>query len=473
MLTDYILLLPEFLLLAGMAFMSFVRLFRHGNTPKTFYTIGRNFLLLAAVCTAVFYNQGIDGLLMNNYFTTLFKLIVYLLVFVWNYLSLKHFQSKNRSSFTFYLLILFYILGFSTAVSAENIWLLFAGLVPPFIANYFLFAIGRDDEADAVSRRSYLTLSICNALLFFFGVGMLHYYSGHSGYQEIERYLETIPTAMWQCNLAFALIMVSFLLMLGCAPFHFWFADTVRSVILPVGGFIMLVPPFVYFACIIDVLVNLFYPISGWFAPVMLVFGCLSVFLGALGSNGESNLRKIFAYFSLYNIGVLVLSINPITDHSLLSTFIYLVVYVLAMAGVYTVFLGMRSKGIYLADLGEIRGFATRRPFVSAAFLLFMISLIGTPPLLGFLGKLSIVNNLVLNSEYWLMIIVTGAILLLANACLKIITALYFEPRNNSFDSVDKGVYICILINMLLIAIAILNPRYLMHDVEVMLVTVL
>lgn len=473
LIADYIALLPEVILLCGMLTMVLVRWFRHGNTPKTFYTIGRNFLLLAAAATALFYNQGADGYLMNNYFTTLFKLIIYIFVIVWSYLSLKHFQSKNRSSFVFYLLILFNVLSFSVALSAEDLWLLFAGLAPVFILNYFMLGIGREDEADISRQYRYLAMSLFSALLFAGGIFLLQHYAGGSGYQEVEKYLENAHPIIWQCNLAFAMIMSVLFFMLACAPFHFWFAETVRTVILPVGGYLMMVPMFAYFACIIDIMVNVFYPFAAWFKPVMVIFGCLSVFLGAIGCNGENNLRKIFAYVGLYYIGVLVISVSSITDHSLLSAFVYLLVYVLAMSGIYTVFLGMRSKGIYLSELSDIRGLATQRPFVSAAFLLFMISLIGTPPLLGFLGKLSILNNLVINGDYWLMAVIMATVLLLANACLRIITTIYFEPRNNNFDRVDKGVYIYILINMLLILIAILNPRYLMHDVEAMLVTVL
>lgn len=58
--------------------------------------------------------------------------------------------------------------------------------------------------------------------------------------------------------------------------------------------------------------------------------------------------------------------------------------------------------------------------------------------------------------------------------CLpQIITVIYFEPRNISFDRVDKGVYTYIAVNLLLIAVTVINPKYLMHDVEMMLAAIL
>ena len=473
MLSDYIVLLPEILLLLGMTVLTLVRLLRSGNSPRTYYIIGRNFLLAAALSAALFYNQGVDGRLMNNYFTTLFQMIVYLFVLVWNYLSLKHFQSKKRSSYTFYLLVMLNVLGFSIALSAENLWLLYAGLVPPFVLNYFMLAIGRDEDADVPCRRVYLAGALIMALLFAAAIAVLQHYSGGCNYQEVEQFLEEDTAGLWQCRLSFVLIMCALFYMLGLAPLHFWRAEVISRTIVPVSGFLTIVPIFAYLSCQIDVMINVFYPYSHQFAGIMQICGCLSVFFGALVCNGENNLRRMFAHIGLCYSGVLVIALSEINDQSLLSSFIYLLVYALTICGIYTVFLGIRSKGVYLSELKDIRGLATQRPFVAAAFLLFMISLIGMPPLLGFLGKLSIAGNLVANYGYVMAAVVMASVLLLANAGLRVITALYFEPRNISFDRVDKGVYICLLINMLLILIAILNPRYLMHDVETMLVTVL
>ena len=101
-----------------------------------------------------------------------------------------------------------------------------------------------------------------------------------------------------------------------------------------------------------------------------------------------------------------------------------------------------------------------------------MISLIGTPPLLGFLGKLSVMNNLVILGNYWGILLISLALLMLAAAYLRVIKVMYFDVRTGVFDRADKGIYICLLINIILVLISILNPKYLMSDVERILVTV-
>ncbi len=472
MLVNYIALLPEVVLILGMILSLGVRGLRRGNTPKTFFTMAKWTIVVTMILTAVFYNQNAGAYFSNNNYTTLFKVIICIFTLWWSSLSLKRFQSRNISSFAFYFLILFYLLCFSLAISARSLWVLAAALIPCQLLNYPLLKIDAEEQFYPRFRR-YLLFAFLFSAALAAGVAALQHYAGMVDYAGLEDFLNQTPSPAWQIEVSFVLIMVFFLFALGVAPFHFWFAEVVSGAILPVGGYLTVVPVFAYFACLINLIVNVFYPLYDWFMPALLMFGVLSVFIGAIGANSEDNLRRIFAYASLYYTGVLIIAAADVNDQSLLGAFVYLLVYIMAIFGVYTVFFGCRSKGEYLRELSEIRGLSTQRPFVAAALLVYMISLIGTPPLLGFLGKLSVINALVTGGSYGLMAVIAFSMLILVYAYLKIITVIYFEPRNISFDRVDKGVYIYLAVNILLIAITVLNPKYLMHDVEMMLVAIL
>lgn len=68
--------------------------------------------------------------------------------------------------------------------------------------------------------------------------------------------------------------------------------------------------------------------------------GCaaLSVILGAVGANSETNLRKLFAYVALFNLGIVLMCFSELNDNGLLSGFVCLLVWLLAQFGIYTVF---------------------------------------------------------------------------------------------------------------------------------------
>lgn len=472
MLVTYIALLPEVVLLFGILLMALVRIFRAENTPKTFLTLAKWTILPTIALTAVFYDRDVGAVWSNNDYTTLFKIVIYLFALGWGTLSLKRFQNRENSSFSFYFLLLLNLLGFSLMLSARSLPALAAAAVYCQLLNYPLLKTDAEEEALPQFRR-YLVWTLLFCLLLAGGVWKLCAYADSTSYADVSRFLAEQTVVSWQLRLAFVMIMVFFLFALGVAPFHFWFADVLSGAILPVGGYLTIVPVLAYFSVFVNLIANVLAPLYGWFVPVMLIFGVLSVFIGAIGANSEDNLRRIFAYAGLYYVGVLLIASADMHGQSLVAALVYLLVYVLAFFGIYTVFAGCRSKGEYLHYLNEVRGLSTQRPFLAATLLILMISLIGTPPLLGFLGKLSVINALVAGGSYGLMAVVAFSMLILVYAYLKIITVIYFEPRNISFDRVDKGVYTYIALNLLLIAVTVVNPKYLMHDAEIMLTAIL
>ena len=93
-------------------------------------------------------------------------------------------------------------------------------------------------------------------------------------------------------------------------------------------------------------------------------------------------------------------------------------------------------------------------------------------PTLGFLGSLSVVNNLVMEGNYYLVAVVLLSLTLIANGYLRIIKAIYFTSSPNIFDRADRGIYVFLFVNLIIVIVALLHPRLLMNDFEKMLITV-
>ena len=452
--------------------MLMVRLIRHQNTPKTFYTLSRFFIVAALIFSAIFYNQNIPGYIQNNSFTNLFKFLIYIFIIIWNHLSVKRFISKNTPSFMFYSIMIINILCMSLAISATNLLLLCISLSLSFLCNYPLLTIEETPQEKKLSAR-YFVFSLFFVTAFAIGVFLIYNHTHNLSYTDILQSIETKQIPHSTALLSISLILIALLFMMGIAPFHFWFAEAVSISILPVAGYLTIIPIFAYYACFINIAANVFAPMLPYFYKTFIICGVLSVLTGAIGANSEENLRKIFAYSGLYCMGVILLGLFPLNNYSLISSFIYLLTYIIAVSGIYTVFYGYRSKGKYLSCLKDIEGVYSQRPYLSAALLLYMISLIGIPPMLGFLGKLSIINDMVIGSKFAIIAIILFAMIILVYAYLKIITAVYFEARNNSFDIVDKGVYICMIICIFVMIAIIIDPQYLMYELENNLMVVL
>lgn len=449
MLQNWFILLPELSFVVFFAVAHLVDRYRQAKTAKTFFTLSKLFLLVCLIATVIFYNKSAYPLwLKNTPYTTLFKVVIYLISLVWFYLSSKWFLNKNRPSYKFYQLAMLSLFLLELLISAQS-FLVVVGVIPLLCwVTWKLLRLHWDVDVVFEVARLYAFFSALFCLLLAVGIVLLYSETNTFNFAEVYQHFNTHDDVTWRTYAAIGMIMSSLLFMLALAPFHSWFVGIISVAILPVSGFLTLIPPFAYLACLINAMIAIFWSAADFIKPVLLVFASLSLFIGALSANGEKNIRQLFAFSSVYHMGFLIFTIISFNDNSILSAFVYMMIYVLAMLGVYTVFLGLKSRGNYLTCLADINGLSNSKPYISASLFIFMFSLIGIPPLLGFLGRLSVINNLILEERWNSVFILLISMLFMANAYLQIIRTVYFEAPQNKFDRTDKAIYICLFINL-------------------------
>ena len=472
--TYYISLLPEISLFLGSLVMILTNHFRSTTTPKTYFTIAKVSIFLSLVLSVIFYNQSFwPEYFKNTPYTTASKVLMEILALVSCYLGCKWFLTKNRSSLSFYLSVTISVLLLSLGISAQNLLVMLGCLDIAFLLNIVFIKLYPDAEEVSPIMHRYIMGFVIMNIFCIMGLYLMHAHGIAYDFAAAKKAYAQITNPSFKEYLSVVLIIITLFYMLGIAPFHFWFANVQAVSILPVSMFLSFIPPVAYLSILINVLYNVFYPLFGTLH--LFIIGCavLSVILGAVGANSENNLKKLFAYVSLYNLGAVLLCLADFNAKGIFTGFVCLIVYILALLGIYTVLYAFKRKGDYVAEIGNLSGSSTVLPYASASFLIFLVSLLGTPPMLGFLGKLSIINYLIVQGSYAFIGIILMATLLLAYAFLKIIKTIYFDKNESGFDRVDKGVYICLTINLFLVLMSILNPSYLLHDAEPLLTTVL
>ncbi len=466
--------LPEILLFLSVPLMLIVSRFRTSSTPKTYFTISRWLLLGALIFTIIFHNYTpFPAYYENILYTTLFKSVIYVIAFVWFALSCKWFLVENRSSLSFYAQGMISLATLSIFISALNLGVIaFLWLIINLI-NYFLLGLNYSPIECGNARKNYFVCIIIFGIIFASGCGLLYWRCGSLDYGNLYLSLtQQSSTTDTLLLLGIGMILSVFVFSFALAPFHLWYVNAVEVAILPVGGWITLIPIFGWFAVFVNLSVNVFAPVYASFQPALIIFAIFSLILGAAGVNGENNLRRIFGFSSLFQTGFLLISLISFSANSIFSSFVYLLVYVLATMGVYISLLGIRSQGVYVETLNDISGLSLSKPYISAALLLFMVSLTGSAPTLGFLGSLSVVNNLVVEGNYYLVATVLLSLTLIANGYLRVVKSIYFETQNHSFDRADRGIYLFLFVNLVIVVVALLHPRLLMNDFEKMLITV-
>ena len=470
MLQNWFILLPELSILAFFLFAWPTNILRREKTAKTFFTLAQFFLLITICCSVLFYNKSVfPDHWQNTPLSTLFKTSAYLLTWAWFYLSSKWFLSKNRPSFRFYTVCFVVLLGFDTIASAAS--LLTLGLAFPIIClgYYNLILCHPDIDQVRYPANIYARSASFFCLLLWCGIAVIYQTTDSLSYAAIASFFAETPMTPPLIFLAVTLILAAFIFIMSMVPFHVWLISFISAGILPVCGFIILIPPLIYICALINLIRNCLPAFIDFVSPLLAIFAGLSLLLAALSANRENNLRRLFGFIAIYCQSFALIGLNTFSGNDISAVFAYIVIAVLSLTGVYTVFLGLKSRGEYQSEQCAVTGFAEVRPYMAAAFLVFMFSLIGLAPTLGFFGNLSVIGNLVETASWGKAILLLAGLLLVTAACLQVIRTIYFEPVSNKFDRTDKAIYICLFINMIIILLALINPAWLLHDALIIL----
>ena len=436
------------------------------------FRFSRVMMLLSLALAVIFYNKPpITDLSDGSSFALVFEMLLYAGGLALLYLSRKWFAAMHRLAYVYCGCLFITLLFGYLLISSYNLVLTAVSMVMIFISNYILLKDSDNQKESSLGTRLYLLLTcICGLMLGGVAV-MLYYDCGTFDYTALKMYFELHKESA-EAFAAAAMLVVPFLFLLGLVPLHFCITESLGKANLPVFAYMLLMPVAAAWGGFIHLNVGVLMPIMPMFRLFYIAVALMSVGVGAVGACSGQNIRKIFAYASVYHLGIAFLTLRRLTPNALNASFVYLFVYLLAMFGISACLFGLKKKGEYLFMLGEFEGAAQKRPYISAMMVVFMFSLLGLPPFVGFLGLFSSLNYLALHHHYYQLLYLLTSMLIVGYAYLQIIKALCFEERKTAFDRADRGIYTAILLNAVLMFALILQPHYLMDSFRPLLETV-
>jgi NADH-quinone oxidoreductase subunit N len=112
------------------------------------------------------------------------------------------------------------------------------------------------------------------------------------------------------------------------------------------------------------------------------------------------------------------------------SAMFYIVAYVLTTLGTFGLIMFMAREGFESEEIGDLAGLGRRSPWVAGVMAVFMFSLAGLPPMVGFYAKLAVLQALVTtNVTGYIVLAVVAVVLSLVGAYyyLRVVKVMYFD----------------------------------------------
>lgn len=332
-------------------------------------------------------------------FTVGLKALVLLLTTLAVAISHQAFEEAARHAAEFYLLILFAALGAVMCLGAQDLVLFFLAFELLSMPLYMLCAFRRYHSASAEAGLKYfLNGALCSALLLF-GISWIYGSLGSTHLPTMAlRYsqLAAVPSALM---VGLLLVAVGLAFKVSAAPFHNWAPDVYGGAPASVSVFLSTAPKVavvgflarLYWAYLHDPFQSSYHLFQDWFGMFALLSG-ISMFVGNLSALTQTDVRKIFAFSGVAQIGYLFLGLaaffgdNPHPERARAAVFFYLAAYGVANLGAWGVLAWVERENRRL-DLKCLRGLHQRSPMLAACLAVCLMSLAGVPPLSGFVGK--------------------------------------------------------------------------------------
>ena len=140
-----------------------------------------------------------------------------------------------------------------------------------------------------------------------------------------------------------------------------------------------------------------------------------------------------------------------IRDSAYSSAMFYLVAYVLTTLGTFGLIMFLSRQGFESEEISDLAGLSRRAPWVAGVMTVLMFSLAGVPPMVGFFGKLAVIQALVsTNVTLYIVLAIVAVMFSLVGAFyyLRVVKVMWFdEPTDTQPILRTRGVSLLLATN--------------------------
>jgi NADH-quinone oxidoreductase subunit N len=343
-------------------------------------------------------------------------------------MALPYLERVKVHRFEYPVLIVLATLGMFVMVSANNLMALYMGLELMSLSAYVLAAFHRDEERSTEAGLKYFVLGALSSGVMLYGMSLVYGFVGSTEFTAIGAGLSAGEERNLGALFGLVFVLAGLAFKVSAVPFHMWTPDVYEGAPTPVAAFFASAPKVAAMGLFLRVALDAFSGMIADWRQIVIFMAIASMFLGAVGAIGQSNIKRLLAYSSINNIGFVLIGLAAASAAGASAVLLYLAIYLVMTLGAFLCVLALTdADGRALEKLDDLAGLAETRPWLSVALSIFMLSLAGLPPLFGFMAKLAVFNAAV-DSGLWLLAVLgVLASVVAAYYYLRVVKILFFD----------------------------------------------
>ncbi|MBK6768523.1 MAG: NADH-quinone oxidoreductase subunit N [Ardenticatenales bacterium] len=361
--------------------------------------------------------------------------------------------------------VLFAAAGMLLLGAAADLIMIFLGVEAFSIALYVLCAFRSGDRAGYEAALKYFVLGSLAAGFLLYGTALVY---GATGSTELARIGQVLADpdgggSAGQLSVGLAgltLLLVGLGFKMALVPFHQWAPDVYQGAPTPITGFMAAATKTAATVALIRVLWTAFGGLSATWLPAVAALAVVTMVVGNLAAIVQADVKRMLAFSAIAQAGYVLVALVAATTGGVAAALYYLLAYGLAKLGAFGVLALLDGQGSGGADddpgrggpaadrpapgprdattLADLAGLGRTQPWLAATMTICLMSLVGLPPMAGFLGKWMIFQSAVDGGWTWLAVVLVLNTALSAFYYLRPIGWMYMvEPKGNTVSDGD------------------------------------
>lgn len=431
--------LPGIIVAIGGLLVLFTEAFKKTATLAYYLTLGVLLLATLFAFRDLFNPAGVSfyGMIAYGGISAFGILLILLGTLFCVALSRDYLESIDHHINELYAMVLFATTGMLGLASTNNLVTLFISLETMSIALYVIAGLIKDEKTGAEAALKYALLGGFSTGFLLYGIALVY---GATGTMDLA---EIAATA--ELSLLFiagsALLLVGFFFKISAVPFHMWTPDVYQGTPTTMTAYMATASKAATFVAFIIVLTRML-PEGGAgdFTHIIQVISIITMIIGNLIALVQDNVKRMLAYSSIAHAGYLLVGLAAGTAEGYSGVLYYLFAYTLMNVGAFGVIAYYEhNRKLDFTRIENYAGLGFRQPMMGVLLSIFLFSLAGIPPFVGFLGKYYVFAAAVNAGLIPLAIIGVLASAASVYYYLRVMVYLYFKEAHREYEMKTPG----------------------------------
>lgn len=362
--------------------------------------------------------------------------------------------NQDRSG-EYFALIVASCFGMYLMPASMDLVMMFISIEIVSIAGYIMAGFNKGTIRSSEAALKYILYGAFASGMMLFGFSYLYGMTGSTNIIAIRQILAmqigdpafgANSIALW---VALVLSLVGMGFKISAVPFHFWTPDVYEGAPTPVTAFLSVASKAAGFGLLMRFLFFTFPmdratgdPIVAW-PMVLAVISALTMTLGNLTALQQTNVKRLLAYSSIAHVGYVLMGLvvagaqvdsfgvsRGKGDEGVVAMLIYLIAYLFMNLGAFYV-VQLLANRVGSEEMEDYRGLGRRAPMLATGLAIFLVSLIGLPLTVGFIGKLYLFSAILTQPQWlWLAIIAIVNTIISVYYYMRVLIAMFMRDQS-------------------------------------------